>query len=57
VSNKTKVTGHVKPIYKKLVVNYSKQNEMSQSQVVGMAVKNLFDSMPNNIKIKYLEKQ
>ena len=57
MSNKTKVTGHVKPIYKKLVVNYSKKNEMSQSQVVGMAVKNLFDSMPNNIKIKYLEKQ
>lgn len=55
MSNKNKVTGHVKPIYKTLVKNYSKKNEMSESQVVGIAVKNLFDSMPSQIKIKYLE--
>lgn len=57
MSNKNKVTGHVKPIYKTLVKNYSKKNEMSESKVVGMAVKNLFDQMPEKIKIQYFEKK
>lgn len=57
VSNKNKVTGHVKPLYKTLVKNYSKKNEMSESKVVGMAVKNLFDSMPSSIRVKYLTEQ
>lgn len=30
---------------------------MSESQVVGMAVKNLFDQMPEKIKIQYFEKK
>ena len=40
--------------YNKLLENYSKTNELSKSKVIGKAIKQFFDTMPNDIKARYL---
>lgn len=57
MSNKkqyNKVIAHLKPTGKRMVRNYATQNEMSESRVAAMAIKQFFDAMPERIKIKYL---
>lgn len=50
-----RVVAYVKPSYKKLVDNYASVNEISRSEAVEIAVKNMFDKMPAQEKAKYLE--
>lgn len=50
---KNRVVGYVKPTYIILFENYCKVNKLSESKAVGIAIKTLFDSMPNDIRVKY----
>jgi len=57
VSNKSqenRTVTYLKPTYKKLVNNYAAVNEISKSEVLEIAVKNMFDSMPKDVKAQYL---
>jgi hypothetical protein len=58
VSNKRKMENravtYLKPSYKKLLNNYADVNEISRSEALEIAVKNMFDTMPKEQKIQYL---
>lgn len=45
---------YLKPSYKKLLNNYADVNEISRSEALEIAVKNMFDTMPKEQKIQYL---
>lgn len=58
MSNKRKqenrAVTYLKPSYKKLLNNYADVNEISKSEALEIAVKNMFDSMPKDVKAQYL---
>jgi hypothetical protein len=51
----TLVPSYLRPKSYALVVGYSELNEMSRSEVMNMAVRCFFDTVPNDIKEKIIK--
>jgi hypothetical protein len=51
-----RVQGYVRPQHKELLKGYKDKYDVSESKIVSMALKNFFDGLPNDEKVRLLSR-